>query len=146
MIITICLLILVYTLIGKDAKLLLEKLRNVNWKEHSNKAWSSIKEYAKQGGRLACEPLLKLWFVLDDTNTTIYEKALIYAAIIYTVSPISAIPASLYKFLGILDECAALLYVKKKVQNKMTPIIESKVKDVLDEWFGHESPVDSAKI
>lgn len=103
MIITICLLILVYTILGKDIKPLLEKLKNVDWKGICDKTWAVIKEYAKKGGRLACEPLLKLWFVLD--------------------------------------EGAAVLYVVKKVHDKMTPDIENKVQDVLDDWFGHECSV-----
>jgi uncharacterized membrane protein YkvA (DUF1232 family) len=70
---------------------------------------------------------------------------MIYAAIIYTVSPKSIIPAYLYKFLGILDEGAAILYVIKKVHDKMTPAIENKVKDTLDEWFGPEYSVSDAK-
>lgn len=145
MIITICLFILVYTILGKDVKTLVEKLKNVEWKGYCEKAWSAIKEYAKKGGRLACEPLLKLWFVLDDPKTSTWEKAMIYAAIIYTVSPISIIPAYLYRFLGILDEGAAILYVIKKVRDKMTPAIEMVVKDVLDEWFGPEYSVSDAK-
>ena len=99
MIITICLLILVYTILGKDIKPLLEKLKNVDWKGICDKTWAVIKEYAKKGGRLACEPLLKLWFVLDDPGTTTWERAMIYAAIIYTVSPVSLIPAYLYRCL-----------------------------------------------
>ena len=70
---------------------------------------------------------------------------MIYAAIIYTVSPISIIPAYLYRFLGILDEGAAILYVINKVRNKMTPAIENKVQDILDEWFGPEYTVCDAK-
>lgn len=145
MIITICLLILVYTLLGKDVKPLIKRLKSVDWKGIRDKAWAKIKKYAKVGGRIACEPLLQLWFVLDDPRTSTWEKAMIYAAIIYTVSPINALPAAVYNLLGILDETAALFYVVKKVRDKMTPAIENKVKDVLDEWFGPEYSVSVAK-
>ena len=145
MILTICLLILVYSILGKDIEPLLNRLKKVNWTALGLKALDAIKKYAKEGGRLACEPLLKLWFVLDDPRTTTWEKAMIYAAIIYTVSPISIIPAYLYRFLGILDEGAAILYVINKVRNKMTPAIENKVQDILDEWFGPEYTVSDAK-
>lgn len=145
MIITFCLLILVYTFLGKDIKHLLEKLKNVDWKGYCDNVWSAIKKYAKKGGRIGCEPLLKLWFVLDDPKTSTWEKAMIYAAIIYTVSPMNIIPAYLYKFLGILDEGAAILFVINKVRNKMTPAIENKVKDVLEEWFGPEYTVCDAR-
>lgn len=145
MIISICLLILVYTMLGKDVKPLLDKLKNINWRLYWFKVIRPIKKYSKKVGRIACTPLLKLWFVLDDPKTTTWEKAMIYAAIIYTVSPMSIIPAYLYRFLGILDEGAAILYVINKVQDKMTPAIEIRVKFTLDNWFGPEYSVSDAK-
>ena len=145
MIISICLLILVYTMLGKDVKPLLEDLKNINWRLYWFKVMRPIKKYSKKVGRIACTPLLKLWFVLDDPKTTTWEKAMIYAAIIYTVSPMSIVPAYLYRFLGILDEGAAILYVINKVQDKMTPAIELRVKFTLDSWFGPEYSVTDAK-
>ena len=145
MIISICLLILVYTMLGKDVKPLLDKLKDINWRLYWFKVMRPIKKYSKKVGRIACTPLLKLWFVLDDPRTSTWEKAMIYAAIIYTVSPMSIIPAHLYRFLGILDEGAAILYVINKVQDKMTPAIELRVKFTLDNWFGPEYSVSDAK-
>ena len=83
MIITICLLILVYTMLGKDVKPLLDKLKNIDWGLYWFKIMKPIRKYSKKVGRIACTPLLKLWFVLDDPKTTTWEKAMIYAAIIY---------------------------------------------------------------
>ena len=145
MILTICLLILVYSILGKDVKSLVEKLKNVDWKGYCDKAWTAIKEYAKKGGRLACDPLLKLWFVLDDPRTSTWDKALIYAAIFYTISPRSLIPAAAYRFLGVLDESAAILFVIKKVQHRITPAIENKVKDTLERWFGPEYTINDIR-
>jgi len=132
-------------MLGKDVKPLLEQLKNIDWRRYWFKVMRPIRKYSKKVGRIACTPLLKLWFVLDDPKTTTWEKAMIYAAIIYTVSPMSIIPASLYRFLGILDEGAAILYVINKVQDKMTPRIELKVKITLDCWFGPEYSVTNAK-
>ena len=139
-----CLAILICAIKGKDFKGKLAELQNVDWKDHAGKALVKIKKYAKKAGRIAATPLLNLWYVLDDPNTTTFERALIYAAIIYTVSPVSIIPAYMYRFLGILDEGAAILYVVNKVKDKMTPAIENKVKDTLDEWFGIEYTVNDA--
>lgn len=140
-----CLAILICAIKGEDFKSKLAELKNVDWKSHTDKAFAKIKKYAKKAGRIASTPLLKLWYVLQDPKTTTLERALIYAAIIYTVSPVSLIPAYLYRFLGILDEGAAILYVVNKVKDKMTPAIENKVKDTLDEWFGPEYSVSDAK-
>ena len=54
----------------------------------------------------------------------------------YHISPISLIPSSVYKLLGVLDEGAAILYVYKKVKERITPEIELNVESILDEWFG----------
>lgn len=50
--------------------------------------------------------------------------------------PVSLIPSSVYKLLGVLDEGAAVAYVYKKVKDNITPEIHRKVEDVLTEWFG----------
>lgn len=44
----------------------------------------------------------------------------------------------MFKVLGILDEGAAVLYVYKKVKERITPDIDMKVEDTLNEWFGAE--------
>ena len=56
----------------------------------------------------------------------------IYAAIFYTISPVSLIPSSVYKLLGVLDEGAAILYVYKKVKERITPEIELKVESSMN--------------
>jgi len=48
------------------------------------------------------------------------------------------IPRSVYKLLGVLDDGAAMLYVYKKIKDKITPEIMMKVEDTLNEWFGAE--------
>ena len=75
---------------------------------------------------------------MTDANTPILDKALVYAAIIYTISQVSLIPSAVYKLLGVLDEGAAMLYVYKKIKDKITPEINTKVEDTLNEWFGVE--------
>lgn len=145
MIIT-CLFILAYSIWGKDTKPLGKKLKKIDWGFIRNQSWDNIKGYAKQGGRMACEPLLKLWFVLNDYRTSTLEKVLIYAAIIYTLSQKSIIPASRFRLLGTLDEGVAIGLVIKKVHDKTTPAIEIQVKEVLDDWFGPLYTVNNARV
>ena len=45
------------------------------------------------------------------------------------------IPNSVYKLLGVLDDGVAMLYVYKKIKDKITPEINAKVEDTLNEWF-----------
>lgn len=48
------------------------------------------------------------------------------------------IPSSVYKLLGVLDDGVAMLYVYKKIKDKITPEINAKVENTLNEWFGVE--------
>jgi len=134
----ICITILAYVIAGKDVKPQLEKLKNIDWKEKSKNLLGQIGQYAKKAGRVATKPLLQLHYVLTMGETTTLEKALIVGAILYTVMPFSLIPFKAHKILGLLDEGLAVLYVVKKVQNKLTPEINQKVEETLNEWFGTE--------
>lgn len=98
--IALCITILVYSIMGKDIHSLLEEVKGVDWKGKMNDVMASLKPYALRVGRTAA-----------------LDKVLIYAALIYTVSPVSLIPSSVYKLLGVLDEGAAVAYVYKKVVN-----------------------------
>ena len=49
------------------------------------------------------------------------------------------IPRGIYKFLGILDDGVVILFVVyNKIKDKITPEINAKVEDTLNEWFGFE--------
>ena len=45
---------------------------------------------------------------------------------------------SVFKFLCVLDDSVVMLYVYKKIKDRITPEINAKVEDTLDEWFGVE--------
>ena len=97
-----------------------------------------LRPWAVKAGRAATRPLLQFYYVMDDDNTSTLDRVLIYAAIIYTISPVNLLPSVVYRFLGVLDEGAALLYVYNKVKDKITPDINVKVEDTLNAWFGPE--------
>ena len=132
----LCITILAYAIAGKDFKPQLEKLKETDWKAKSKEIFAKIGQYAKKAGRVATKPLLQLYYVLTMGETTTLEKALIVGAILYTVMPFSLIPFKAHRILGLLDEGLAVLYVVKKVQNKLTPEIDQKVEETLNEWFG----------
>ena len=132
----VCLTILVYCIMGKDIRSLLVKVKDVDWKGKGEELMVKIKPYAQIVGRTTAKPLLQFYYVMVDESTPALDKVLIYAAIFYTISPVSLIPSSVYKLLGVLDEGAAILYVYKKVKERITPEIELKVESILDEWFG----------
>ena len=138
MLITISLLILAYLIMGKDINPLLERVKNIDWRGKINALMGKLRPWAVKAGRAATRPLLQFYDVMDDENTSALDRVLIYAAIIYTISPVSLLPSAVYRFLGVLDEGAAILYVYNKVKDKITPEINVKVEETLNAWFGPE--------
>ena len=138
MLITISLLILAYLIMGKDIKPLLERVKNIDWRGKINALMDKLRPWALKAGRVATRPLLQFYYVMDDDNTSTLDRVLIYAAIIYTILPMDFLPRVIYKFIGVLDDGVAMLYVYKKIKDKITPEINAKVEDTLNEWFGVE--------
>ena len=138
MLITISLLILAYLIMGKDISSLLERVKNVDWRGKINALMDKLRPWALKASRAATRPLLQFYYVMDDENTSTLDRVLIYAAIIYTILPMDFLPRSIYKFLGVLDDGVAMLFVYKKIKDRITPEINAKVEDTLNEWFGVE--------
>lgn len=132
----ICITILAYCIMGKDIRSLLEKVKDVDWQRKASELFEKLRPYAFKMGRIAAKPMLQFYYVMNDERTSTLDRILIYAAIIYTISPVSVIPSAVYKLLGVLDEGAAVLYVYKKIKEKITPEINYKVESTLNEWFG----------
>ena len=141
MIITLCILLLAYHLIGKPVGRLLERLRNVDWKTQISQLWDKLKTYALRAGRVATKPILTFYYVMHQTETTTLEKALIYGAIAYIIIPSDLLPRRTLSILGILDDAAVIAYVYKKIYGKITIEITNKVEDTLDRWFGAEAVI-----
>ena len=135
------LLILAYWIMGKDVKPLLERVKNIDWRAKFNELLNKFRPWALKAGRVAARPLLQFYYVMEDENTSTLDRVLVYAAIFYTILPIDLIPSVVYKFLGIMDDGVAMLYVYKKIKDKITPTINLKVEETLNEWFGAEYEV-----
>lgn len=138
MLITISLLILVYMVMGKDISELIAKVKDADWRGQINALMDKLRPWALKAGRAAARPLLQFYYVMDDDDTSTLDRALIYAAIIYIILPFDLIPRVAYKFLGVLDDGVAMLFVYKKLKDKITPEINAKVEYMLNEWFGVE--------
>lgn len=134
----LCITILAYLIMGKDIKILLEEAKSIDWRQKTSSLIDSIRPYALKAGRVVARPLLQFYYVLDDDKTSTLDRVLIYAAIVYTISPVSLLPKAVYKLIGVLDEGAALMYVYKKVKDNITPAINAKVDHTLNDWFGVE--------
>jgi uncharacterized membrane protein YkvA (DUF1232 family) len=115
-----------------------KQIKNVDLRSKINALMDKLRLWALKAGRVATRPLLQFYYVMDDENTSTLDRVLIYAAIFYTILPVDFLPRAAYKFLGVLDDGVAMLYVYKKIKNKITPEINAKVEDTLNEWFGVE--------
>lgn len=134
----LCITILAYLIMGKDIKNLVDEAKTIDWRQKTSSLLDSIRPYALKAGRVVARPLLQFYYVLDDDKTSTLDRALIYAAIVYTISPVSILPSAVYKLLGVLDEGAAVMFVYKKVKDNITPSINAKVDHTLNDWFGVE--------
>ena len=135
---TICLLILAYYILGKDTSALRQRQRNVDWHSKISSLVDKVRPWAQKAGRVAARPILQFYYVLQDEKTSNLDRILIYAAIAYTILPMDLVPRSVFKVLGILDDGVAVMYVYKKVKKNITPEINIKVENTLNEWFGVE--------
>lgn len=138
MLIAISILVLAYLIMGRDVQPLLDKVKSVDWRGKINSLIDKVRPWALKVGRATARPLLQCYYVLDDDNTSTLDRVLIYGAIIYTVVSKDLLPRSVFGVLGVLDDGAAMLYAYKKIKSKITPQINAKVEDTLNEWFGVE--------
>lgn len=139
MIVTV--LILAYLIMGKDIQKLLNRIKDIDWHNKINSLFIKIQPWALKAGRMATRPLLQFYYVMADDKTSTIDRIMIYGAILYTIVPMDFIPRYIYKWIGILDDGLAILYVYKKIKEKITPEINSKVEDTLNDWFGVEYEV-----
>ena len=136
--ITTSLLVLAYLVLGKDVNSLMERINEVDLRSGIRALLDKLRPWALKAGRVASRPLLQFYYVMDDENTTTLDRVLIYGAIAYTILSMDLLPRSIYKLLGVLDDGVAMLFVCKKIKGKITPAINAKVEDTLNEWFGVE--------
>ena len=134
----LCITILAYCILGTDINAPMEKVGDGDWKRKADEVMAWLKPYAVKVGRVAAKPMLQFYYVMTDEDTSTLDRILVYAAILYTISPVSLVPSAVYKVLGILDEGAAMMFVYKKVKERITPDIDNKVEQTLNEWFGTE--------
>lgn len=128
---------------GKDTTALQQRIKNLDLSGKIQSLMDKLRPWALKAGRVASRPLLQFYYVLNDPATSTLDRVLIYAAIIYTIVPTDLVPRAAFKVLGVLDDGVAMLYVYKKIKNRITPAINAKVEDTLNEWFGVEyEPVE----
>lgn len=138
MIITLCLLILIYSILKRPVGWLVKKLEGIDWKGITQDAWEKIVSYSKRAGRAATREVLKFYYVMEDGDLSTFEKALVYAGIVYIVVPGDLMPRAVLGWLGLLDDVGVATWILKKISDRVSADITRKVEATLDDWFGPE--------
>ncbi len=138
MVLSLCLLILIYSILKRPVGWLIKKLEGVDWKGLARDAWDKIVLYSKKAGRASTRVVLKFYYAMQDGELSTVEKALVYAGIIYIAVPGDLLPRRILGLLGVLDDVAVAAWIYKKIGDNITPAIERKVEETLDNWFGPE--------
>lgn len=141
MLITLSILVLVYLVMGKDVKPIVEKIKSADLNSKINSLIDKLRPWAMKVGRVAARPILQFYYVLEDKNTSTLDKVMIYGAIAYVIMPLDLLPRSVFKLLGVLDDGVAVLFVYKRIKDRITPEVRRRVEERLDEWFGVEYEV-----
>ena len=75
---------------------------------------------------------------MTESELSTLDKILVYAGIVYIMVPGDLLPRKVLGWLGILDDAGVAVWIYNKVGGYITPDIERKVEDTLDDWFGPE--------
>ena len=147
----LCLLVLAELIFGRPVSNLLKKFINVDWSEKFTSLVGSeeknLKGYALCAGRMAAKPILTFYYVITHQETSLLDKVLIFAAMVYVLSP-GLLSKRVFSFLGILDDTIAVAFVLNKVADKVTPEITQQVESKLNEWFAvtHVETVETIPV
>jgi len=97
--------------------------------------WDRIKEYAFKVGRVAVRPVLLLYYVMRSDETPWKDKLTIFGALAYLVFPVDLLDAKRLPIIGWLDEITSLAVAIQRMSKYITPEMEAKADDILEQWF-----------
>lgn len=108
-----------------------------NYQNHYSESglWKKVAKVAKKAGIKVIYAALLLYYVSQDSNVSIADKAKIYGALGYWILPLDLIPDAI-PVVGYTDDLSALIWALHAVWSNVTPEIEAKAKTKLHEWFG----------
>lgn len=96
--------------------------------------WSKVKKYAKVAGESVLEPALKMYYAAMDSDTPVWAKGIIFAALGYFISPIDAIP-DITPVIGYTDDLGVLVAALAAVASHIKEEHTAKAKETLKQWF-----------
>ena len=100
-----------------------------------NGLMSKIKETAKKAGLKAIYMALLLYYALESPTCTTMDKAIIYGALGYFISPIDIVP-DILPLIGLSDDIAVLAWAYSRIKHNVSDMTREKAKTKLKIWFG----------
>jgi uncharacterized membrane protein YkvA (DUF1232 family) len=97
--------------------------------------WKKIGRFAAKAGREVIEKALTLYFVASDSDTPVWARTALYAALAYFISPVDAIPDVLVG-VGFSDDLTVMsAALAAAVAYQKTEHVE-RARQQLSRWFG----------
>jgi len=97
--------------------------------------WSVLGKNLKKIGKECVEKALLLYYAAQSPNCSAVDKAIIYGALAYLISPVDAIP-DVMPVVGFSDDIAVIGLALAKVAGGIDSNVRQKAKDKLYDWFG----------
>ena len=119
----------------KDLPIKFEEIPSYESHYDDNKFWDKVKKIAKKVGDAVLRPVLTLYYILQDGNINMKNKALIIGALGYFILPVDIIPDFIV-VLGYTDDLAVIFILLKQLQDCNTPEIQEKVELKISELLG----------
>ncbi|MCX7207272.1 MAG: YkvA family protein [Proteobacteria bacterium] len=99
-----------------------------------NNFWDKVKGAARTAGESVLEPALKMYYSAIDSDTPVWAKTTIIAALGYFISPIDAVP-DVIPVVGYTDDLGILVAALSATAAHIKNEHVKKAKETLKEWF-----------
>lgn len=100
-----------------------------------DKLWEKIGRIAKKAGATVIRPVFQLYYMLQDAEVPVRQKAYIVGALGYFILPFDLIPEAVLSVIGFTDDVAVMGLVLRLVKDSLTPAIrhraDAKVSELL---------------
>lgn len=96
--------------------------------------WNKVTNYCFDMGKSGVEQALRLYYALDSEKCSVKDRAIIYGALAYLLSPIDAIP-DLTPVLGYTDDMAIIAVALAKVAYCIDDVVKEKAWRKINEIF-----------
>jgi uncharacterized membrane protein YkvA (DUF1232 family) len=96
--------------------------------------WTKLKQSCRKAGEEVLYRALQLYYAAQQGDTPAWAKSVIYAALVYFVNPMDAVPDALPG--GFTDDLGVLAAALATVAVYITPEVNRQARAKLADWFG----------